>query len=79
MEQAQVSKEEFVEWRDSKVTQFFISVLRNTKQDVLDALGEGRTVTPLMLQDTALLIGRAQALGNTITLIEEFVRDNYEH
>lgn len=58
-----ISKEEFIEWKNSRGTKQFVEDLFNTREELKEGIVEMRHSTE---EDRCIAIGRAQALKDTI-------------
>ena len=77
MEQEQISKEEFVSWEDSKVTQFVTNKLKEIKEANKDFVSNGGTLKgdgP----STDFIVGYIQGLNEFLNTSYEEEKD-YDH
>lgn len=58
-----VTKEEWVNWKNSACTQQYLKNLHNKREDLKDGLAEGQTSTE---REDCIIIGRTQGIKDAI-------------
>jgi hypothetical protein len=78
MDQEQISKEEFINWKDSKVTKFFQDRLSELREDRKEFMAAGGTLSKDSPVTTDFLVGYIQGLNEFLNSEYE-ERDQYDH
>lgn len=55
----EISREDFLEWKESHVTQYFFSLIRKQTIQLMKDIGEGKTYNATSVEQTALETSRA--------------------
>lgn len=84
MEQLEITKEEFLEWQNLKVTQEVIKAVEMMIEDVREAMATGETLVPHHEGVvTAKYVGRIEGLRELANIrhnaMEILKRDGYDH
>ncbi len=68
----EISKEDYLEWKESAVTRYYFSLVRKQIINMMKAIGEGKTYNGTSVEQTALETARAfgaiEALENMLDI-----------
>ena len=76
-----VSKEEFLEWKESKVTQQVLAYVRAKREEMKEYLAQGGTIAPNAQLSTEALVGHLRGLDDILNIdyIVEEPKGTYGH
>jgi hypothetical protein len=66
-----MTKDEYVEWKNSKVTREFINIVKNARFDLQEVIADGRYVE----SEIAINIGRCQGLKDAVLIALEGMQE----
>ena len=72
----EVSKEEMQSWRENKITQYMLSELRDTQEDLKNYIADGGT---LLDDSTAEWVGKIKGIDQVFHVISETGDDYAEN
>ena len=64
----EITKSEFVNWRDNKVTKEIFKLIRAKKTNAADYVAMGGTLTSQTERDTALFVGRISGYDELLNI-----------